>query len=178
MHADMIKRWNENVQPDDIVIHLGDVAYISHSLTNSDLAVAKQELKELFDQLNGKKMLIPGNHDRPIIQRDRHFYNDIGFMNVECDLIQLVINSEKIILSHEPVDFIPEGYTNIHGHVHGGITHALYGIDSDRVNACWDSLRPQESFLTMNNMGRGLCIKISDELEHIEYIQKGGEEHA
>lgn len=55
-HDEMIiSRWNAVVGDDDIVYHLGDVAF---GLTkNAD------RVRELFGRLNGRKHLIIGNHD-------------------------------------------------------------------------------------------------------------------
>jgi calcineurin-like phosphoesterase family protein len=52
MNAEMIKRWNEKVQADDIVYHLGDFALMSAG-----------KLRQLRAQLNGKICLIAGNHE-------------------------------------------------------------------------------------------------------------------
>lgn len=53
MDAELIRRWNETVAPADVVLYLGDVALgsIADSLP-------------LTAQLNGRKFLVPGNHDR------------------------------------------------------------------------------------------------------------------
>ena len=53
MNQYMINEWNKKVKPDDIVYHLGDVALgkIADTLP-------------LVAQLNGRKSLVPGNHDR------------------------------------------------------------------------------------------------------------------
>jgi len=53
MDRAIIANWNETVQPDDIVYHLGDVAF-----TSPDRA------KHILSCLNGHKILILGNHDR------------------------------------------------------------------------------------------------------------------
>ncbi len=49
----MVRRWNEVVKKDDTVYHLGDFALASFEYAQSILA-----------RLNGKKILILGNHDR------------------------------------------------------------------------------------------------------------------
>jgi len=53
MDAELIRCWNETVAPDDIVLHLGDLALgpIAESLP-------------LTAQLHGRRFLVPGNHDR------------------------------------------------------------------------------------------------------------------
>ena len=47
----MIKNWNAIVKPEDTIYHLGDVAM--HTVP----------MKRILPQLNGKKILIVGNHD-------------------------------------------------------------------------------------------------------------------
>jgi len=53
MNEAMIERWNAVVRPTDTVYHMGDVAMgrIAESLP-------------LVGRLNGRKKLVPGNHDR------------------------------------------------------------------------------------------------------------------
>jgi calcineurin-like phosphoesterase family protein len=95
MNEDMIKKWNELVGKDDIVLHLGDFAF-------------KNKANLIRSQLNGTIILIRGNHDTFVSQED-------GFIIVEGNLI---INN--LILSHRPLpkEEIPEGMINIFGHIH------------------------------------------------------------
>lgn len=53
MDAVLVARWNEVVPPGAVVLHLGDVA----------LGPIEQSLA-LTAQLNGHRLLVPGNHDR------------------------------------------------------------------------------------------------------------------
>jgi calcineurin-like phosphoesterase family protein len=105
--------WNRLVNENDLVYHLGDVAF------------REGKLKALMSQLTGTKILIKGNHDKKPFQ----YYMERGFAAV-CDSIivdyRTMIKSKhkrhmkytKAILSHKPVD-IPEGVDiNIHGHFH------------------------------------------------------------
>ncbi len=59
MDMEIIRRWNERVKPEDTVFHLGDFSY-SGSLRDDN----KKKPKDYVDQLNGKLILIKGNHDR------------------------------------------------------------------------------------------------------------------
>ena len=52
---EVIRRWNEVVQPDDVVYHLGDVMLGDNAYGISCL-----------EQLNGQIKIIPGNHDTPV----------------------------------------------------------------------------------------------------------------
>lgn len=51
MDYNLIKNWNEKVPPDGLVFHLGDFGWGGY-----------QEYKKIRDQLNGKIILIKGNH--------------------------------------------------------------------------------------------------------------------
>jgi calcineurin-like phosphoesterase family protein len=46
----IVENWNNTVKPDDVVLHLGDFAF--------------KGIQDLNGRLNGKKILILGNHDR------------------------------------------------------------------------------------------------------------------
>lgn len=52
MDAEMIRRWNERVQPGALVYHLGDFAFANH-----------ERMREIREQLNGTVVLVCGNHD-------------------------------------------------------------------------------------------------------------------
>lgn len=130
MHDHLIKEWNSVVEECDTVIHLGDVAFGPKE--------NREAIEKIFSQLNGKKILLPGNHDRYVLSKNRHFYNKPLFDTVEQDNDKIVIN--KVILSHEPIDIIPEGYINIHGHVHADPSAALFKLDTRRINVCVDAM--------------------------------------
>ena len=52
MDEKMIKNWNETVSNNDVVLHLGD------------FGLGKKEyIASIVKRLNGKKILIMGNHD-------------------------------------------------------------------------------------------------------------------
>ncbi len=94
----MIEKWNERVKPTDKVYHLGDVGF------------NKNKLDQILLRLNGKKILIQGNHD--------HFKAEFYLKHFKD--IQGCFNLENCLLTHIPVH--PENKTrfklNIHGHVH------------------------------------------------------------
>lgn len=98
----MIKQWNSVVDKKDLVYHLGDFA----------LGLKPEEYKELINKLNGDIILIRGNHER----RGKEFLERVGFLEVHKKIIL-----GNYILSHRPQDEnqIPEGFKNIHGHIHG-----------------------------------------------------------
>jgi len=53
MDKRLIENWNNVVKPDDIVFHLGDFAFCGSN-----------RIREIRNQLNGKIILVKGNHDR------------------------------------------------------------------------------------------------------------------
>lgn len=104
MDEAMIANWNQAVKDTDTVYHLGDVAW----------NMGKEELKLLVDRLNGRKILVMGNHDRDFTVRE---WMDIGFEEVYP---MPVVLEEFFLLSHEPMYVNPYSpYANIFGHVHG-----------------------------------------------------------
>ena len=91
----MIEKWNEVINPEDIVIHLGDFAF-------------RNKANLIRPLLNGTIILIRGNHDTNVVSED-------GFIIVED---KLIINN--MILTHRPMlkEDIAEGFINVHGHIH------------------------------------------------------------
>jgi calcineurin-like phosphoesterase family protein len=123
MNASMIGSWNGVVAPDDSVYYLGDFAMQPHLVA------------DILPQLNGKKLLIAGNHDRchPKIGSPGKWlqaYIDAGFDSVQVDM-QMEIAGEMVLLHHFPYRAETEpkqkyygqrpvdgGGWLIHGHVH------------------------------------------------------------
>ena len=111
MNSEMFTRWNETINPEDIVIYVGDLS--------AGLGEKKQELFNLVQNLNGKKFLIRGNHDH---QPD-DWYLQAGFKRVFP-----YINLGGILVIHYSLqtaiergfkvqDFGTVEYV-IHGHTH------------------------------------------------------------
>lgn len=97
MNEALISNWNKVVKRDDRVFMLGDFALCG-----------KDKIVEFGQQLNGRKILILGNHDGASLST----YYNAGFEMVS----RFPLFWHDFILSHEP---IPEcQYPNIHGHLH------------------------------------------------------------
>jgi len=98
----IINNWLKVVQPNDIVINLGDVIFSR-----------AKELYDILPQLPGKKIMVTGNHDR----QTSSWYRRAGFDYV-CNLYEY----KNIIFTHKPVDlneYPNKNITmNIHGHFH------------------------------------------------------------
>ena len=112
MDYNLIKNWNEKVPPDGLVFHLGDFGWGGY-----------QEYKKIRDQLNGKIILIKGNHDWRNGCQSEAQYNELFEYTTQQLLIE--IEGRKIYLNHVP--FLCYGGTyrdpkglvyQLHGHVH------------------------------------------------------------
>ena len=94
----MVQNWNNTIQPTDKVYILGDVVFKA-SYGNI-----------ILPRLNGKKILIKGNHDLCKLSfYGKYFYDIRG-----CH------NFENYIMTHIPVhpDSKARFVRNLHGHVH------------------------------------------------------------
>lgn len=96
MNRVLVKNWNSVVNKDDIVLFLGDFAF----------CYGKANTKYWLDKLNGKKLIIKGNHDRskstPYIES--FIYKDEFY---------------KIMFIHNPAH-VPDSWKGwvVHGHTH------------------------------------------------------------
>lgn len=103
MNELIIDNWNSIVSDTDTIYHLGDFCLSSDN-----------DIKSIFNRLNGNKILIRGNHDRKSVK----FYENIGFKVLTH--APIIIDEYKLMLSHVPLldTIIKDGYINIHGHIH------------------------------------------------------------
>lgn len=98
MNEALVENWNSVVKQGDKVYHLGDVTMNSKSL-------------DIMSRLNGRKVLIKGNHDTQKLKFYLpHFYDIRGSHELG-----------EFIMTHIPVAILqreryPDG--NIHGHLH------------------------------------------------------------
>lgn len=103
----LIKRWQEVVQPEDLVIHLGDVAIGN-----------RRRVKDILAELPGRKILVLGNHDR---MHGCDWWMDQGFA-FACQALKY----RNCWLTHEPSSSLADGCElNIHGHLHN-FTHEVH----------------------------------------------------
>ena len=98
----IIKNHNDLVDPKDRVYMLGDI-------------VINRRNMHILGRLNGRLVLVKGNHDIFKLKDYLPYFDDIRAYVVQKDK-----NGNKVILSHIPVH--PESLgrfgTNIHGHLH------------------------------------------------------------
>ena len=108
MNVRLIELWNSTVGNDDLVYVLGDFT----------LSRRIDVIKNLVSSLNGRKILIMGNHDT----RKPKDYVECGF---EAATRKPMMVEPGVILMHEPLEdasFIAPNYFYFFGHVHANKT--------------------------------------------------------
>jgi len=142
MDEAMVDNWNKTVRPQDTVYHLGDVV------------IARRHL-ETVKRLNGRKILIRGNHD---IYKDKDYYG-AGFEQIHG--VRVFV--DQFILSHIPLhpDCVGERFKrNVHGHLHGNRIMQKVIVRPDR------SAGDHEFYMTKKEKDpRYLCVCV----EQINY---------
>jgi calcineurin-like phosphoesterase family protein len=120
----LISFWNEVVQPEDELWHLGDFA-----------RGGRARVMELLSVLNGRKHLIIGNNDGP------ETVEAAGWASVQ-HYAEITIGGHLLILCHYPFrtwNKMGKKSINLHGHSHGRLTRARRQYD---VGVDAQDLRP------------------------------------
>lgn len=116
MDEEMVKRWNAVVKPNDRVYHLGDV-------------VINRKALHTLGRLNGRKVLIKGNHDIFKLQDYLPYFDDIRGSH----------KLDNFILSHIPIhaeSLARWSQGNIHGHLHSNNVMLPNGLARDMRYTC------------------------------------------
>lgn len=136
----VIRNWQTQVQPTDLVIHCGDV-----------IIGPKRHVKDILSVLPGRKILVRGNHDR---DKSCQWWMENGF-DFACDFFEL----RGVLFTHEPANAIikSNGFApydqiesdelpfkceiNIHGHLHniwdGFMDQARFERDKELMGFDW-----------------------------------------
>jgi len=117
----MLTNWNSLVAPDDIVYHLGDIVFGRGKL--------------ILPQLNGKIILVRGNHDK----RNSMMWFLTHGVTFMCDLFTLKAYGMRMVFTHKPIEDLTnwKGYINIFGHCHSNVPewlteqHKLFTIEKE-----------------------------------------------
>ena len=119
MNETLINNWNDRVQPEDTVYHLGDFGWGS-----------VDKLLPIFNRLNGKrKILIKGNHDKEGVK--------LPWTSIH-DMLEVRIDNKIYQLSHYPMRSWNKsfhGARHLFGHCHG--TLSPHGLSCDVGVDCW-----------------------------------------
>jgi calcineurin-like phosphoesterase family protein len=127
MNQEMVKRWNEVVTDDDIVYHLGDFAF----------RMSTRYVRRILERLNGKKILILGNHDK-----SPETMVEYGF-DVALEKAVIRHQTSLYLLQHYPIrgNALNEILADnefaglIHGHVHNNDGDDIYNGFAMNVSA-------------------------------------------
>ena len=121
MNDTIIMRFNEVVKPNDILIHLGDIAFGIHYL------------KEFLQRLNCKNIyFLPGNHDKEIVKSKKL---QSYFTKYLLPLQDFIINDQHIVCSHFAMkvwsrSHISNNFSiNLYGHSHGMLSNTNQSMD-------------------------------------------------
>jgi calcineurin-like phosphoesterase family protein len=140
MHEQIIARYNSVVSPDDTCMFLGDFCFGNF-----------EKHKEIFDQLNGTKHIVLGNHDRSATSLSK-----LGFEVVYGPAFDITIEvaGQTAKLSHYPyappatgsdedVRYLSRRKTDdggwlLHGHRHSDKASRVRGRMIDVGVEAWD----------------------------------------
>ena len=102
MNKQLIDGINSFVKPNDTLYMLGDIAY----------RIKTDEANDLIKKINGKKIFLRGNHDKP--------YDESLFTAI-YDYYELVYEGIRIDMMHYPLrswHVMRHGAIQLHGHIH------------------------------------------------------------
>lgn len=113
MNREMTRLWNERVNQDDLVYHLGDFAFRG------------KDPLSYRSRLNGRIIFIVGNHDK------RRDIENAGFESIH-DLLQVSIDGTPIVLCHYAMrvwNKSHHGALHLYGHSHGTLPGTNQSLD-------------------------------------------------
>ena len=119
-HADgyLFEEWTHDVRDHDTVVCLGDVTM-------------ERPTYRLMDRLRrrpGRKILVVGNHDNAFLNILRSAFDEVA----ACAHLP---GEPDLLFTHVPLDDVPAGCVNVHGHV-----HRQASVDECRINVCVEQI--------------------------------------
>ena len=114
----LVEAWRETVEESDRIICHGDVT----------VGVAKRRIDKALATLPGTRVLVVGNHEFPIGGTGVKDYVEAVYPTLVCE------TDPPLLLTHEPLDEVPVGAVNVHGHLHGKAARAKARRSSYHLN--------------------------------------------
>jgi len=140
MHDYMILKWNQKVHKNDDIVIIGDFS----------IGKAK-ETEDILKQLNGRKFLVTGNHDKFLL--DNKF--DATLFKWIKPYAELNDNKRKVILSHYFIPTYNGQYRRdengnaktwmLYGHVHNTLDQKYIDDYCDKVKGSCRKAKGYES---------------------------------
>jgi len=128
MNDTLIAKWNSVVNKNDTIYHLGDYT-IEHR---------KERLKELRARLNGKIILIVGNHDRDKVIKHAgidQIYGHVKHAGIKTyPIVRVDLAGQQIMLCHYSMrtwDKSHRGVWHLYGHSHGNLADDPFSLSFD-----------------------------------------------
>ena len=118
MNNDIVKIWNNTVNHNDIVFHLGDFSFYNANH---------------LSMLNGRKILVIGNHDNRKIKNNSSWESVRHYIEIKSD-------DKLLCLMHYPIEnwnLKEHGSIHLHGHCHGNLSHTSKHL-VNRHDVGWD----------------------------------------
>lgn len=111
MDQALVDKWNVHVRPNDTVYCLGDMAFHNY---------------ERISQLNGRKILTPGNHDH---ERAKKVFPHVQEVTQEVHYLK-IDKERRFVLCHYPFESWRREYRyHLHGHAHGSSSKKDFRLD-------------------------------------------------
>lgn len=125
MEDTIAERWNNTVSDDDTIYIVGDFVFGGYT-----------RWVEVLEKLNGKKILIEGNHDNSKVTK--RLLQEGYFQELHEVGIKMKVQGYTLWLSHYPMEIgIRPSKYSIHGHIHSLPSTLLnqvnVGVDSPHL---------------------------------------------
>lgn len=159
MNESIIDSHNSVVKSGDTVYMLGDIV----------MGGWHQNIP-LIGRMNGRKILVAGNHDQPFIHRNKSSFERImkGYGEYFDEIHLDHCRFGRFVLSHFPYDAdhtddprymecrpVDKGYTLIHGHLH---------LESDKPQVTYSSKGTRQIHVGIDGWGAPVSLETIHEL--------------
>lgn len=134
MNEVLISNWNRVVQPEDLVVHVGDF-----------ILGAASGIDDILPRLNGEIILVRGNHDtnQKVAIYETHYSDKITVVDsLYFKVIRDGWAPHSFLFGHDPLDLLDRPSTpaiKVHGHIHNDgpfydAPNRAFNVSADMTN--------------------------------------------